>query len=94
MIYKRFVVTAFEHEPHKWRARVLRANSRPLKANGRTKLEQFVTGEDAASPDAAMIIAMAAIDAGAFSRKTARSTEKFWRRSGHSRDPWSGDEAN
>jgi hypothetical protein len=93
MIYKRFIIHAFEPETGKWRARVRRANGRPLKANGRTKLEQFVTGEDAASPDAAMIMAMAAIDAGAFSRETARSTEKFWRRSGDGRDPWNGDEA-
>lgn len=87
MIYKRFIIDAFEQEPGRWRACVRRANGRPLKATGRTRLERFVTA-DAASPNAAMIMAMAAIDAGSFSRPTARSTEKFWRRAGHDRDPW------
>ena len=51
-------------------------------AMGRTKLEQFITGLDFATADAAMMMAMEAIDAGSFSRPTMRSTEKFWRRGG------------
>jgi hypothetical protein len=82
MEYKQFIINAFEPEPGRWRARVQRANGKPLKATGRTKLEQFVTGIDAASPDIAMVMAMEAIDAGSFSRHTTRSTERFWRRGG------------
>jgi hypothetical protein len=82
MEYKQFIIRAFETEAGKWRACVRRANGKPLKATGRTKLEKFVTGIDASTPDAAMIMAMAAIDAGSFSRNTARSTERFWRRNG------------
>lgn len=82
MEYKQFVINAFEQESGRWRARVQRANGKPLKATGRTRLEQFVTGSDAASPDAAMVMAMEAIDAGSFSRHTTRSTERFWRRGG------------
>lgn len=84
MEYKQFVINAFEQESGRWRARVQRANGKPLKATGRTRLEQFVTGIDAASPDAAMVMAMEAIDAGSFSRHTTRSTERFWRRGGDS----------
>jgi hypothetical protein len=81
MEYKQFIVTAFERQPGKWRARVRRASGRALIATGRTKMEQFVTGTDAKTASEAMIMAMDAIDSGAFSRKTSRSTEKFWRRS-------------
>ena len=88
MEYRQFIINAFEQEPGKWRACVRRANGKPLKATGRTKLQRFVTGIDAASADAAMIMAMDAIDAGSFSRRTARSTEKFWRRNGDTRGAW------
>jgi hypothetical protein len=81
MEYKQFIVTAFERQPGKWRSRVRRASGRALIATGRTKMEQFVTGSDAKTASEAMIMAMNAIDSGAFSRNTSRSTEKFWRRS-------------
>ena len=93
MEYKRFLITTFEQQPGRWRASVRRANGKPLMASGRAKLEQFITGLDAASADAAMMMAMEAIDAGSFSRPTARSTEKFWRRGGDTRDPCQGGDA-
>ena len=80
MEYKRFIVEAFEPERGKWRARVRRTSGRPLIATGRFKTTEFVTGAEAKSASEAMIMAMDTIDAGAFSRKTSRSTEKFWRR--------------
>ncbi len=82
MEYKHFLITTFEQAPGRWRACVRRANGKPLIATGRAKLEQFITGLDVGSADAAMMMAMEAIDAGSFSRPTARSTEKFWRRGG------------
>jgi hypothetical protein len=33
MQYKGLDITAFEAEPGQWRARIVRANGRPLKAN-------------------------------------------------------------
>jgi hypothetical protein len=80
MEYKRFIVEAFERQPGQWRARVRRTSGRPLIATGGTRTEEFVTATDAKTASAAMIMAMDAIDAGTFSRQTARSTEKFWRR--------------
>jgi hypothetical protein len=50
-------------------------------AIGRAKTDEFITGIDAASANEAMLMAMEAVDAGTFSRRTVRSTEKFWRRS-------------
>lgn len=82
MEYKRFLISAFEQAPGRWRASVRRANGKPLRASGRTRLEQFITDADAATAHAAIIMAMEAIDIGMFSRSTARSTEKFWRRAG------------
>ena len=82
MEYKRFIINAFEQGPGCWRASVRRANGKPLLARKRTRLEQFITVSDAPSADVAMMMAMEAIDVGTFSRSTARSTEKFWRRAG------------
>ena len=67
MEYKQFIVQTFEREPGKWRASVERTNGKAIiaTANGR-KLAKFVTGVDAKSAQAAMLMAMAAIDAGAF----------------------------
>jgi hypothetical protein len=87
MEYKQFLITTFERQPGKWRSTVRRASGKPLMATGRTKLEQFITGLDSVTADAAMMMAMEAIDAGSFSRPTTRSTEKFWRRGGDIRDP-------
>jgi hypothetical protein len=80
MEYQGFVVEALEHEPGKWRAKILRSSGKPL-ITGRKKIWQFVTGVDATSPSAALLMALEAIDAGAFS-STAPLPEKFWRRGG------------
>ena len=70
MEYKQFIVKLFEREPGKWRATVRRSDGKPLMVSGRgrVKLSEFVTGVDAITAAAAMLAAMAAIDAGAFSR--------------------------
>jgi hypothetical protein len=80
MEYKQFVVRAFEREPGKWRAKILRPDGEPL-IRGRKRIVQFVTGLDRATPSAALLAAFEAIDAGAFSRASTL-TEKFWRRRG------------
>ncbi len=78
MEYKQFVVQAFEQEPGKWRARIRRIDGAPIVVTGRKKQGEFVTGLDAKTAPAAMLMAMAAIDAGTFSL-LRRVTEKFWR---------------
>ncbi len=77
--YKQFTISAYEREPGKWRARVRRTSGRAL-ISGRAKLLEFVTARDSASEADAMTKAIEAVDAGAFSRATKRSSEKFWRR--------------
>jgi hypothetical protein len=77
--YKRFTISAYERERGKWRARVRRTSGRALIA-GRAKLLEFVTAKDGSSEADAMSMAIEAIDAGAFSRTTKRSSERFWRR--------------
>jgi len=76
--YKKFIVSAFEREPGKWRASIERANGKALirisSANQKT-LSKFVTGVDAAAAEGALLMAMAAIDANAFSRKPRREEE-------------------
>jgi hypothetical protein len=75
MEYKRFVVKAFEREPGKWRASVERANGKVLLraiARRRRALDKFITSMDATAAEAAMQMAMAAIDANAFSRTSCR----------------------
>ena len=75
MEYKQFVVKAFEREPGKWRASVERANGKVLLsaiARRRRALGKFITSMDAAAAEAAMQMAMAAIDANAFSRISHR----------------------
>ena len=71
MEYKQFIIKRFEREPGKWRATVRRSDGKPLMVSGRArvKLSEFVTGVDAMTAEAALLAAMAAIDAGAFSRK-------------------------
>jgi hypothetical protein len=71
MEYKQFIINRFEREPGKWRATVRRSDGKPLMVSGRArvKLSEFVTGVDAMTAEAALLAAMAAIDAGAFSRK-------------------------
>ena len=77
--YRRFTISVYERERGKWRARVRRTSGRALIA-GRAKLFEFVTARDSASEADAMGMAIDAIDAGAFSRATRRSSERFWRR--------------
>jgi hypothetical protein len=86
MEYKQFTIDAFQQGPAKWRASVRRTNGRPLTATARARMLQFTTA-DAASAEIAIIMAMEAIDLGAFTRATARSTEKFWRPRGEHRRP-------
>jgi hypothetical protein len=71
MEYKQFVVRAFEREPGKWRACIKRADGKVIMPTmiHRPKLAKFVTGVDAKSAQAAMLMAMAAIDADAFSKQ-------------------------
>jgi hypothetical protein len=80
MEYQGFVVDAFERDPGKWRAKLSRASGRPLITGGK-KLWRFVTSVDATTASAALLIALAAIDAGTFAR-AASLPEKFWRRGG------------
>ena len=79
MEYKQLYVKAFEREPGKWRADIRRADGKPLKVLGRKKLKKIVTKLDATTAVAAMVMAMALIDAESFARDRA-ATEKFWRR--------------
>ena len=75
MEYQGFVVEAFEQEPGKWRAKLSRSSGRPL-ITGRKRIWQFVTGIDATTAPAALLMALEAIDAGTFSR-AAPLPEKF-----------------
>jgi hypothetical protein len=67
MEYKQFIVQAFEREPGKWRAGVERADGKAImRMSNRRTLAKFVTGVDVKSAQAAILMAMAAIDAGVF----------------------------
>jgi hypothetical protein len=80
MEYQGFVVEALEQEPGKWRAKILRSSGMPI-ITGRKRIRQFVTGIDATTAAAALLMALEAIDAGTFS-SVAPLPEKFWRRRG------------
>ncbi len=71
MEYKQFIVKAFEQKHGKWRATVKRSDGKPLMIAGRdrVKVNEFVTGSDSSTPKDALLKAVAAIDAGAFSRR-------------------------
>ena len=62
---------AFEQKHSKWRARVKRSDGKPLLVAGRDrmKVDEFVTISDSSMPKDALLKAIAAIDAGAFSRR-------------------------
>ena len=77
MEYKQFIVRAFEREPGKWRAKILRPTGKPL-VTGRKRTVQYISGVDRATASAALLAALEAIDAGAFARP-ATLREKFWR---------------
>jgi hypothetical protein len=79
MEYKQFVIQAFETEFGSWRARIWRTNGKTLRATGRRKPREFVTGVDSPTPVAAILMAMTVIDTGTFSRAKETYTEKFWR---------------
>jgi hypothetical protein len=81
MEYQGFVVDAFERDPGKWRAKISRSSGKPV-ITGRKRIWRFVTGIDATTAPAALLMALEAIDAGAFTR-AAPLPEKFWRRNGH-----------
>jgi hypothetical protein len=79
MQYKGLDITAFEQEPGKWRASIVRANGRPLKANEQQLLESATSAKLSSAVDA-LTLAMEAVDAaGLFFRNTNRETERFWR---------------
>lgn len=77
MNYKQFTIRAFEREPGRWRARVLRTAI----VRGRAKLIPFLTETDSATAVDAMTVAMDAIDAGEFSPPIRTPSERFGRRS-------------
>jgi hypothetical protein len=68
MEYEHFSVIAFEQKPNKWRARIRRANGMPVVIQGLKKLEEFATGIDCETAQAALMMGIAAIDAGTFKR--------------------------
>jgi hypothetical protein len=80
MEHKQFIVRAFEREPGKWRAKILRPTGKPL-VTDRKRTVQYISGVDRATASAALLAALEAIDAGAFARP-ATLTEKFWHRRG------------
>jgi hypothetical protein len=84
MEYKQFHLRACEREPGKWRAKIRRADGKPMLVIGQKKIEYIVTNYDAATSAAALSMAIDVIDIRSFKRnKVAR--EKFWRRRARSR---------
>jgi hypothetical protein len=79
MQYKGLEITAFEHGPGQWRAKIVRANGRPLKTNDQQLLESLTSANLSSAVDALML-AMEAIDtAGLFFGNANRGSERFWR---------------
>ena len=76
MEYRAFVIQAFEHEPGKWRARIRRVDGKAIMViAGKNKLAQFITGLDATTAEAALLMAIAAIDAETFTRTNERQMQ-------------------
>jgi len=71
MEYKHFVLSAFQHKPGQWRASVKRSDGMPLVVLGPHRLEisESTTHLDSLTAKEALRVAIAAIDAGAFSRQ-------------------------
>ena len=68
MEYRAFLIQAFEPKPGKWRARIRRADGKAIMVRAeKKKLTQVVTGVDSATAEAALLVAISAIDAEAFS---------------------------
>ena len=84
MEYQGFAVRAFERQPGKWRANVLRPDGEPL-IKGHKGIMQFVTGIDRLTPSAALLDALKAIDARTFSRQPALPETLRRRRALHSK---------
>jgi len=77
MQYKGFEITAFEQSPGKWRARIVRANGRPLEANNQQLLETVTNLPSAVD---VLTLALEAVDAtGLCFSNVDRGTERFWR---------------
>ena len=62
MRYKGLEITAFEETPGKWRARIVRANSKPLRGNHR-KLVKTLASTNLPSAVDALTLALEAVDA-------------------------------
>ena len=62
MQYKGLEITAFEETPGKWRARIVRANSKPLRGNHR-KLVKTLASTNLPSAVDALTLALEAVDA-------------------------------
>ena len=62
MQYKGLEITAFEETPGKWRARIVRANSKPLRGNHR-KLVKSLASTNLPSAVDALTLALEAVDA-------------------------------
>ena len=79
MQYKGLKITAFEQTPGKWRARIVKANGKPLEGNHRQLLETLASFNKPSAVDA-LTLALEAVDAaGPFFRKADRGMERFWR---------------
>lgn len=74
--YKQYTISAFEREPGRWRARMLRTAF----VRGRAKLIQCMTETDSSTAVDAMTVAMAAIDAGALSPPIRSASDRSGRR--------------
>jgi len=62
MQYKGLEITAFEETPGKWRARIVRANSKPLRGSHR-KLVKTLASTNLPSAVDALTLALEAVDA-------------------------------
>ena len=62
MQYNGLEITAFEETPGKWRARIVRANSKPLRGNHR-KLVKTLASTNLPSAVDALTLALEAVDA-------------------------------
>jgi len=62
MQYKGLEITAFDETPGKWRARIVRANSKPLRGNHR-KLVKTLASTNLPSAVDALTLALEAVDA-------------------------------
>jgi hypothetical protein len=84
MEYKQFHLRACERERGRWRAKIRRADGKPMMVIGRKKVEHIVTSYDAATSAAAISMAIDVIDIESFKRNKV-ATEKFWRHRARSR---------